>query len=146
MVKELQNLNPNLNNIFYARWTIFMVIHKLIDLDKVVNFLKTNNLWAYVYTHQHYSLRYYFLYGYIILPFPQNHDWFVQNLGEDGEYLPTNENPNAYRTRAIDIIQHPFEMYPTYLFTILIKIDKGLYIPHTGPYMYTTKPHSKYNY
>jgi hypothetical protein len=30
-----------------------------------------------------------------MLQSPQNHDWFVENLGEDGEYLPTNEHPNA---------------------------------------------------
>jgi hypothetical protein len=117
-------------------WKIFMVIHKLIDLDKVVNFLKANNFWAYVYTHQHYSLRYYFLHGYIYLQTPQTHDWFVQNLGEDGEYKMTNENPNSYRARSMYEMSHPFDLFPVDIFTYLVKIDKGPYIPGTGPYMY----------
>jgi hypothetical protein len=136
MVKEFQNLNPNLNTIPHARWAIFMATEKAINVDEVVNFLKANNLWVFIYTKQHPILRHYFLHGYIMLPTSQTHDWFVENLGEDGEYLPTNENPNAYRARAIDIIQHPFDLDLVYLFTILIKIDKEPYIPRTGPYMY----------
>jgi hypothetical protein len=63
-----------------------------------------------------------------MLPNPKNYDWFETNLGEDGEYRITNEDPNKYRARAIC---HP---QPNY--TIFIKIDRGKYIPGTGPYMY----------
>jgi hypothetical protein len=119
----------------YDTWEIFMVIHKVIDLDRVVNFLKAYNYWAYVYTQQHYALRHYFLHGYIYLQTPQTHDWFVQNLGEDGEYKMTIEDPNKYRARARYIISHP--PFPHVDHTeILVKIDKRPYIPGTGPYMY----------
>jgi hypothetical protein len=119
----------------YGRWKFFMTIDKPINVDRVVNFLKANNLWAYIYTKQHHALRHYFLHGYIMLVYPENHDWFVQNLGEDGEYVPTNENPNAYRTRHIDATRHPPFNYVHHT-TILVKIEKGPYILHTGPYMY----------
>jgi hypothetical protein len=66
---------------------------------------------------------------------PHTHNWFVENLGEDGEYKMTNEDPNKYRARTIHTISHP--PFPhVHHAEILIKIDKGPYIPHTGPYMY----------
>jgi hypothetical protein len=52
-----------------------MNIDKAINVDRVVNFLKANNRWAYVYIQQHKSLRYYILKGYIILQTPENEDW-----------------------------------------------------------------------
>jgi hypothetical protein len=118
----------------HTTWKILMTIDKAINVDKVVNFLKANNIWAYVCTKQDYASRLYFLNGYIMLQSPKNHDWFVKNLGENGQYIPTNENPNAYRMGHIDEICHP-PFYPN-PFSILIKIEKGLYIPGIGFYMY----------
>jgi hypothetical protein len=145
MVKDLKKFKFDPDVIPHATWEIFMAIEKAINVDEVVNFLKANNLWAFVYTKQHPILPHYFLHGYIMLPYPRDHDWFVQNLGEDGEYTMTNENPNAFRTRHIYTLLHPPFNYVHHT-EILFKIEKGSYIPHTGPYMYTTKPHSKYNY
>jgi hypothetical protein len=112
-------------------WEIFVTIDKIIDVDKVIKFLKANSLWAFVRTEQHQILRHYFLFRYIMLPYPQNHDWFEVNLGDDDEYRMTNEDPNKYRARAMDVVTYPKRNY-----TILIKIDREKYIPGTGPYMY----------
>jgi hypothetical protein len=139
MVKDFKKFEYDLDSdafydMPYSSWEIYMAIDKAINVDKVVNFLIKNNHWAYLYTQQHQSLRHYILHGYIMLQTPKNYDWWEENLSEfdeDGEYRMTSEHPNAYRNRHIDYISH-LNLY----YASLIKIDKGPYIPGTGPCMY----------
>jgi hypothetical protein len=105
-----------------------MDFDKAIDLDRVVNFLKANNHWAYVYTQQHNSLRHYFLHGYIILRFPENHDWWERSLGDIGnvdDIKMADETPNSFRDRYMSYFSDKSREY-----SLLVKIDKGRYFDH----------------
>jgi hypothetical protein len=125
-----------MTDIESCNWEIEMVLDKAIDVDRVVNFLKANNHWAYVYTEQHTSLRHYILNAYIVLGSPKNHDWWEQNLGEnneDNEYdniviRMAPETPNEYRNRHMTYISLNRE------YSYFVKIDKGPYIPMIGQF------------
>jgi hypothetical protein len=110
-------------------WEIHMTFDKAINMDSVVNFLKAHNRWAYVYTKQHTSLRYYSLNAYIVLPFPQTEDWWRYHLGNHGEITMTCEPPNDYRNLHMGYMSHLDREY-----SLLIKIDKGPYSPHIATF------------
>jgi hypothetical protein len=123
MEKSFRKAKPDPNtfyNMGYNTWEIFITILNTQRLNQIIDFLERKSHWAFVWTEQNLSKNYYVLYGYIMLPYPQNQDCFRVNLGNNGLYTTTNEDPNIYRARGLDTIDNPKPNYQP-----VIRIESG---------------------
>jgi hypothetical protein len=111
-------------------WEIDMNIHDRQRLNQIIEILERKNHWAFVWTEKNLKKHFYILFGYIMLPFPENREWFEANLGMDGTYTMTNEHPKGYMKNALNTIVHP---QPN--FQPVVRINKGWYKAGAGPYL-----------
>jgi hypothetical protein len=123
----------DINDFYYKPhnyWEIVINIHDRQRLNQIIDILERKNHWAFVWTQKNQKKKFYVLFGYIILPTPENCEWFEANLGMDSTYTMTNEHPNRYTQNTLNAIVNPEPNFQP-----VVRINKGWYKPGAGPYL-----------
>jgi hypothetical protein len=110
----------DINDIFSCFWEIYMNIPNEKTLNQIINIINKISRWAFVYTeHPNHNYRFY---GYIVFRLPQDPNFLKICLGENGAYMNTNEHPNKYRRRGLQLANDFADELD-----IIIRINKGSY-------------------